>query len=499
MSDGPPGPPDRDTPDTVGGPGTPDTPTKRDEPDELDALLGDLTRHRPRTMPAALFESIDSDSSAAENPPSDVAPDRASRRNRWRWALSFGFFALALSGILADAVAASQLLSRSGPGALAIVWPLGGLGLLMVATLKMKYVDRYARLRVLRVIVSGYAAVFALVVVLYALPVNGALPSAIAWLLADQMNFLAPLLIWALAGDVFTAGQSASVYPALMKWLYVGQVAGLAFATVSPFVFDPLDIPLQWLLVVPIVGCGAVAIVVPRFLLDAPTSQGHGRPESVLTSLRSTASFLNNLPAFRWIGFTTLAVMGAGATVEFAFFDVAVERFQSAADLQVLYAGVTLAAVISCWVIQSSLTEKVLRRFGAAKALQPLAVSGVIATGALVVAGATGVIALAVVGLLMWRLPLWSVDMSARQNAMATLPDERRARASFFIELTPVAVAYIVVALPITLSLMLDVRWIAPAIGVPVAVIGVMLSQRAVTTWDDTQWSYRLKRRKRLS
>lgn len=477
-------------------------PDRRDA-DELDALLGDLVRPRARRTDSESSPLGDSEATrpAAGDGDDDRSetPDRAGRRRRWRRALSLAFFALALSGILTDAVAASQLLSGSGPGALAIVWPLGGLGLLMVAGLQTKYVDRHARLRVLRVMASGYGAVFALVVILYASPVGEALPSAIAWLLADQMNFLAPLIIWALAGDVFTAGQSTSVYPALTRWLYVGQVTGLVVATVSPFLFDPLGISLQWLLVVPVLGCGAVAVFVPRLLEDASTSKGHGRAESVVTSLRSTATFLGELPAFRWMGLTTLAVMGAGATVEFAFFDVAVDRYQDAADLQVLYASVTLAAFVSCWVVQSLFTEKVLRRIGVAKALQPLPVSAVIATAAFVVAGATGAIAVAVIGLLVWRLPLWSVDMSARQNAMATLPDERRARSSFLIELAPVAVAYLVVAIPITLSWALDLRWIAPALGIGAAAVGLTLSQRVVATWEDTQLSYRLKRRKRLS
>ncbi len=497
------------------GAGSLPTPSPRgsQEPDELDALLGDLVR--PRRRPSAAVEDAGTTTGAdtgsngsdvrpieGNETPRDAGADTSQRsrnRTRWRRALSFAFFALALSGILTDAVAASQLLSGSGPGALAIVWPMGGLGLLLVAGLQTKYVDRFARLSVLKVLAGGYGAVFALVVVLYATSIDEAVPSALAWLLADQMNFLAPLIIWALAGDVFTAGQSTSVYPALTRWLYVGQVTGLLAATVSPFVFDPLDISLQWLLVIPVVGCGAVAMFVPRRLIDAGTSSGHGRAESLLTSLRSTASFLGDLPAFRWMGITTLAVMGAGATVEFAFFDIAVDRYQDAADLQVLYASVTLAAFVSCWVIQSLFTEKVLRRLGIARALQPLPVSGVLATVAFVVAGATGAIVVAVIGLLAWRLPLWSVDMSARQNAMATLPDERRARSSFLIELAPVAVAYLVVAIPITLSWALDLRWIAPALGVAAAFTGLALSRRVVATWEDTQLSYRLKRRKRLS
>ncbi|CAB4701020.1 unannotated protein [freshwater metagenome] len=40
--------------------------------------------------------------------------------------------------------------------------------------------------------------------------------------------------------------------------------------------------------------------------------------------------------------------------------------------------------------------------------------------------------------------------------------------------------------------------WIAPLIGVAFAAVGLVLSRNTVRTWDDTQLSYRLKRRKRL-
>jgi hypothetical protein len=43
-----------------------------------------------------------------------------------------------------------------------------------------------------------------------------------------------------------------------------------------------------------------------------------------------------------------------------------------------------------------------------------------------------------------------------------------------------------------------DNLWIAPLIGLVIAVPALLLSTRTVRTWDDTQLSYRLKRRKRL-
>jgi hypothetical protein len=108
-------------------------------------------------------------------------------------------------------------------------------------------------------------------------------------------------------------------------------------------------------------------------------------------------------------------------------------------------------------------------------------------------------VVVAVVALLVWRLPRWSLDASARQAAMALLPDERRARASFAIDLVPIATALVVSAIPIAVMLATHSRWIATVPALLAGLVGVWLSRRVVSTWETTQLSYRLKRRKRLS
>jgi hypothetical protein len=149
-------------------------------------------------------------------------------------------------------------------------------------------------------------------------------------------------------------------------------------------------------------------------------------------------------------------------------------------------------------VIQSFAATPMLNRLGVAKVLDILPVATVLAAVLLVGAIGGGIVPMAVIGLLLWRIPRWSVDASARQSAMATVPDERRAATSFLIDLSPFALGLVVVAIPIGLSRLFGQGWIVPAIAAAFALVSVVFARKVVSTWDDTQLSYRLKRRKRL-
>lgn len=467
-----------------------------DGDDALDDLISS-TRAARRNSADALDEMIEA-SGARPRSAEEPVVERVEQRRSWARALAFALGALALSGILADAVAASQLITDAGPDSLAIVWPIGGACLLAVALLETRYIDRFARLNVLVVLCIVYGSAFLLSVALFALHAPRSVPAALAWLLADQMNFLFPLVVWALAGDVFTAGQGVTVFPLMSRWLFGGQIVGLLIATGFPMVFDLGPFAVNLLLCIPVVACVAVVVIVPRALRGASVSAGHGREVGSLTVLRETLAFVRELPAFRWLLRVSLAVMVAGAMLEFSFFDIISAHFASASDLQIAYGATSLAGFMLCWLVQTFAATPLLNRLGMPGVLGILPVATVLASIVLAIAGGFGVVPIAMVGLLLWRIPRWSVDGSARQAAMATVPDERRAATSFLIDLSPFAIGLIVVAAPICLSKVFGGEWIVPTIAIAFAVVAVVFARSVVSTWEDTQLSYRLKRRKRL-
>lgn len=468
--------------------------SEHDGDDPLDALLAPRA---PRRNSADALDDLIAASGAKPRSSDEPVVDRSALRRRWELGLSITLALVAFSGALADTVAASQLISDGGIGAVGIVWPIAGLLMLAVAYFQSGRVDRFARVKVLVWLCGLYAAGFVVILVLFATSVPTWLPSALAWGLADQMNFLLPLIVWALAGDVFTAGQGVTVFPRMSRWLYGGQGLGLVAAASTPFLIDG-DLSLVWLLVLPPVACAVVAFLVPRTLHDATTSEGHGKEQSAAEALRDTRSFVKELPAFNWLLRASFAAMAAGAIVEISFLSIADDRYESASDLQVLYGGAAVIGFVFCWVLQTYGATPLLQRLGVGKVLRFLPFATLAAAALMIVGGALGNIAVAMAALILWRLPRWSIDASARQAAHATIPDERRARVSFLIDLVPVSVGFVIVAVPIGLALATDTLWTAPIIALVLAGLAVVVSAKVVSTWDDTQLSYRLKRRKRL-
>jgi hypothetical protein len=284
----------------------------------------------------------------------------------------------------------------------------------------------------------------------------------------------------------------------MSRWLYGGQVLGFGVATGVGIAANAAGFSLAWLLVAPPVICLLVAVLMPRALRDATTSEGHGRAETSREALRQSFGLLKDLPAFRWLFVGSFAVMAAGAIIEFGFFDIVELKSTRPGTLQALYAGVFLVVIVIAWALQARVAGPALNRVGAGRMLQLLPLMTLVAAVLLVVGGATKVIALAIASTVLWKLPRQSLDNNARQLAMATIPDAQRARLSNLINLVPVAVAYLVVAGPIGLTRLFDSHWVAPLIAVVLGVLAVLAAGRTAKTWDDTQLSYRLKRRKRL-
>jgi hypothetical protein len=484
--------------------------------DALDDLIGAIRRPRPDRpdRPSAeaptsepVIGAVSGDTLDAILPRTDRAeasPVEGGRltigsRRAWQAGLAFTLGMVAFAGVLADAIASATLLSKAGPWALAIVWPLGGLGLLGVAYLQSRYVDRFARVPVLAWLLSIYGVAFLLLVVLFAGDMGGSWAPAVCWLLADQMNFLVPLIVWSLAGDVFTAGQGVTVFPKMSRAIYIGQISGLTIATLAPMVFHPSNSELGVWLFAPMLACFSAIVVFPTLLKGATSGVGHGRDESSAESTRATVNYVRELPAFNWLWKASFAVMAGGFVLEFLYFDLTRQRYHTASDLQTVYAGATLAGFVLCAAIQTWVTPRLLQNRGVASSLRVLPVLLVAASLAMVVAGVGLSLPVGIAALLLWRLPRWSIDSSARQAAQATIPDERRARTSFLIDLVPMAAGLIVVAVPIVITLTTHQRWVAPIFAVVFGTIGWRFANRTVATWDDTQLSYRLKRRKRLN
>jgi len=416
---------------------------------------------------------------------------------RRAWPMAMALAVLALAGYLTEVVASSQVLAMAGPGALVVIFPLGGISLLLLAVFQFRFIDHRARLPMIRVVSLGYAAAYVVVVVLLGFSLIPLIATSAAWLLADQLNFLMPLLIWSLASDEFNVAESRKIFPWVVTCSFGGQVLGLIVSAVSPVVMVRAGVPLTFLLVVPPIALVVVGLWLPRLLRHGHAAKGSAKDEGLAAAIGSAKDFVNGVAVWRPFLVASTLTFVAGATMYLVFLANAEGIVGSdAAYLQTLLGGAGVAWFLITWAIQSWGAERLQNRIGIPGALFVLPLALIVCGVLLVVGSATATLAVLLVGVSFWLVPRWSVDENARRSALTFVPDELRARVSFAVDLIPVAIGLIVSGPLAVFGIVTGAYWV---IAVAAAVIAglALLPLRAVRAgWEDSLLNWRLRRRK---
>jgi hypothetical protein len=462
-----------------------------------------VAKHRGR----AAEDSADSDADTTEQPPrptgsrlSDAGEFTGMQLLRRRaLPLGIAIAAVFVLGFITEVVAASRFVSQLGATALIIIYPLGSVMLIAVALMQITWIDRIPRNKAFTRVTFGYAGAFIIALILIAIPATTVIGTGMVWLVADQLNFLLPLIVWALVGDLFNAGEGRKIYPWVTSWQYGGQLLGLAIATAAPLLFIPLGIPLPWLLVIGPIGIIALGIWLPRALRGRPVSRGHGRDEGLVTSFSSAWDFVRGVKVFRAMFATSVLVFVAGMTLEATFISSADRFLNDAAALQVLYGGTLVVVFAIAGLLQWKFTTRIVERLDIPGSLLVLPIFAVIASALLILGLAIGVLPILVVGIILWWVPRWSIDEVARRASLAVVPDEKRARVSFLVDLVPFALGLLVAGGVTAIATALDQPILAPIIALPIAALAIIPARIMMRGWRDALLDPRLRRRKRLS
>ena len=431
------------------------------------------------------------------NPESSVSAMAALRQRARPLAVSLA--AVFVFGFITEVVAATRFVHFLGPKGIIIIYPLGSLALIGVAFLQMKWIDRIRRDKAFFRVAMGYAVGFLVAIILIAIPSTTVFGTGFVWLLADQLNFLLPLIVWAIVGDLFNTGEARMVYPWVTSWQYGGQLVGLAIPALAPLIFVPLGIPLPALLIVCPIGILCLGIFLPRALKGRPISQGHGKDETVKESLQSAWSFVGGVKAFRAMFVTSILVFVAGMSLEASFLNSANRYLGSEAKFQVLYGATLVVVFIICGTLQRFFTTKILERLNIPGSLAVLPIGAIVASAVMLLGLALHILPILVVAIIGWWVPRWSIDDVARRAALALVPDERRARVSFLVDLVPFAAGLLVAGGITAIAAACGALAVAPLIALPIAALAMVPARKMIAAWPDSLLSHHLKRRKRLS
>ena len=403
-----------------------------------------------------------------------------------------------LAGVIADVVCMAQVLTLGGAAVLLLIFPLSGIGLAIPAVVITPMVDRYPRLRMLRIVGLGTAVAYILVLAL--LPIAPMLAVSLGWIVAALQTYMYPMLLWSLAGDLFNVTESRHVNGWISSWGYVGRLLALAIVALAPVLLGALGLPLTAVLVLaPLLTAGSALWLTHR-LRDAGASQGTREPVGVKQALRSGWEFVTEVRMWRW--------MVTGATISFVA-ATAVSLGVSAASaailgdnpagLQMLLAGTQLIATVTSLVVQRWLSKPLIARIGIRGGLMVQPVAIVIAGLALALSCYWHSIALLAFAVLAWRVPEWTLDQTSKSAALGYVPDQRRARVSLILVLFSNALAWVLCAVVAAPGVLLGPLWLVGALPALVGLVALLWWTRLYRGWDRTLLDWQLKRRKRAT
>jgi hypothetical protein len=157
---------------------------------------------------------------------------------------------------------------------------------------------------------------------------------------------------------------------------------------------------------------------------------------------------------------------------------------------------VTLVSFTLCWIIQKVASEKIQDKLGIPGALIILPIAAIVAAILIAVGITTDSVWFILVGISIWLVPRWSVDENARRAALALVPDERRARVSFIVDLGPVAAGLIVAAPLSAIGYLTGKQWLVPIVALVFAVAALVPAWKVRQGWEESLLNWRLRRRK---
>ena len=138
------------------------------------------------------------------------------------------------------------------------------------------------------------------------------------------------------------------------------------------------------------------------------------RVETVRATLAEGWDFVRNVPLFRFLALVTLAMIVCETFLEFHFLVVTEQTFDTAASYQTFYSLYRLGLTVASIALQAFLTSRIIDRIGLKNAFLILPIMA-LAGATWMLAAATSIVS-AVGGVVMQKLPQFTVDESARKS-----------------------------------------------------------------------------------
>lgn len=418
------------------------------------------------------------------------------------FALGFLLFGNSMARQVSGIVSVSGFLNTSDVNSILLVMGIDYTLVLLVGGLQSLIVDRYSRVKLMAGVSLAFAAVFVILRIMFAVGSPGWLNYSIMYLIAEQQLILFPVIFWVLANDIFSFAQTQRLFPLIASWSFVGKLAGIGVAWISPNLFGRLGLESEEILLF-----NALVYVIGYLLVVSSLRRVKVRPtikqaESVKETLTEGWDFVRGVGLFRFLMLAIIALAVADTIIEFRFLVVTDAIFVGQVAYQRFYSIYRLAATLLGFIVQTFIASRLINRIHVKNIFLIFPLVVLLGAGGAIASASLWAIAAAMLSI---KLVRETIDESGRKSIQSLVPEERRGRVSTFIDnylpaggtILACLVTGMIVLVGIWIGRDLHLLYLAVACLAGGFALWAVLKMRKV--YEGSLLNWRLKRRQRSS
>jgi ATP:ADP antiporter, AAA family len=331
-----------------------------------------------------------------------------------------------------EVVATSGFLRRVGTEEILWVWAADMFIVIVSSGAYSLVIDRHRRHRLILSLLMGFSVAYMALYVLFLVGAPDWLPYSLLSVINDQHWLLVPMVVWALANDLFSVAEAKRIFPLLAMVAFAGGVAGNAVTAAAANLLDSGSrgsiVLLAGNAVMLLLMAAVLALVSPR--LRVTTHQAKG-DETLWDAIKEGIAFVREVPSYRYLT-VAMVLLGVGLnTLEYQFVASAAQAFSEMSDLESFFAMIKAARIVIMVVVQGAIAGWMLQRLGLKSVFGVMPAA--LLTGLMLAFLWPGLIGV-VIGEYLGRITLAGVDEPSRRAFVGLVPDERRGRVSAFMD-----------------------------------------------------------------
>ncbi len=474
-----------------------------------------FTQHAPRTSvtetgafkPGDFFTAEKLRAALETTPPAEHQTPAATQVIVWMVILNV-INALVL-GIL-DVVAISSFIGELGTRSLPLLW-IGEmlLGLVVTSSL-LPVIDRLPRLISMRRFLGALILIYIVIVALFLVGVPTKFLAPMLYILYSDQFLIFSAIYWSLSNDLFTMAQAKRLFPVLTSGDTSGRVIGYAiFSLPSLLGFTAFaeQVAANQALLVGISAALFLAGLIHSLIVFRGAKLDVARTDTTQRSLRENLregfEMIREVPLFRYLTLAGTLMWMCLMILWFQFYLTLDQAAAEGANFSTLYSTFAISVLLTPLILQWTVTRHLLQRVPARDALMVLPLAILLSVTTII--GLPGVVT-SILGLFVIVVVQVSWDFTVTQSLQNLIPDERRGRVGAILSNYPYALGMILGSLLVGTLILLQpslgfsddqLRTFALTIGMFAAIAGVTSMFWARGTYEDSLFSWRIRRRQR--